>query len=334
MSDELCERILALRREHPRWGPRKLRKLLMEGGGDVRWPAASSIGDLLRRKGLARPRQKRSHTVRYSQPLQHAQGANQVWCADFKGWFRCGNGERCDPLTISDAYSRYLLACQLVEKTDEEHVRGVFEAIFRDCGMPEAIRTDNGTPFATTGPGGLSRLNIWWMRLGIRHERIEPGCPQENGRHERMHQTLKQETATPPAASPRQQQEAFIRFRREYNEQRPHEALDYRTPSSLYVTSPRPYPSRVPEPQHPAGAVLRKVDDNGQFRWINRRAFVSKVLGGEYIGLVLVDEGFYEVYFGGMLLGWFDEAETYFAPDLGPRKQSRRATRENHNGQG
>jgi transposase InsO family protein len=316
---EVSRQIIALRQQHPRWGPRKLRAYLVEHGGKLQWPATSSIGDLLRREGLVAARRHRDRTVRYQEPLIHAQAANQVWCGDFKGYFVCGNGERCDPLTITDAFSRFLFRCRSVAKTDGPHVRGVFEAVFREYGLPEAIRTDNGPPFATTAPGGLSRLNIWWMRLGIRHERIEPGCPEQNGRHERMHQTLKQETAMPPAFTRRQQQQALERFQQEYNYERPHEALGYRTPASAYVPSPRPYPARLPEPQYPAGAILRLMDPHGQFRWVNNRVFVTKALGREYIGLVPIAEAFYEVYYGGLLLGWFDEAENYFAADRGPR---------------
>jgi putative transposase len=253
--------------------------------------------------------------------LAHAQAPNQVWCADFKGWFVCGNGERCDPLTISDAFSRYLLRCRSVEKTDGVHVRGVFESVFRECGMPEAIRTDNGPPFAAPAPAGLSRLAMWWLRLGIRHERIAPGRPDQNGRHERMHQTLKQETASPPAATLRQQQKAFIRFQDEYNQIRPHEALTYQTPASLYVASTRGYPARLPELEYPEDTKLRQVADNGLMRWKNRRVFVSKVMGGEYVGLLPIDEAFYEVYYGPVLLGWYDEKENYFAADAGAEPQ-------------
>jgi transposase InsO family protein len=334
ITDEVREKILTLRHQHPRWGPRKLRACLTRDSGEIRWPAASSIGELLRREGLSRPRRKRNRTVRYSDPLQHAAGANQVWCADFKGWFLCGNGERCDPLTITDAFSRYLLSCRSVAKTDEEHVRAVFETIFRESGMPQAIRTDNGPPFATGAPGGLSRLNIWWMKLGIHHERITPGCPQQNGRHERMHLTLKQETAAPPAGNLRQQQQVFIHFQREYNEKRPHEALQYHTPASLYAVSPRLYPSRLPELRYPSGAIMRAISQDGQFRWINQRVFVSKVLGGEYVGLLPIDEAFYEVYIGTSLLGWFDEAENFFARDPGPPAKREARIEEEGNLQG
>jgi transposase InsO family protein len=325
IGEGVREQIIALRQQHLHWGPRKLRAYLVEHCGNIGWPAASSIGDLLQREGLVPMRRRRDHTVRYAEPLAHAQEANQVWCADFKGWFVCGNGERCDPLTITDAFSRFLFRCRSVEKSDGPHVHAICEVVFRDYGLPDAIRTDNGPPFATAAPGGLSHLNIWWMRLGIRHERIDPGCPQQNGRHERMHQTLKQETATPPAATRRQQQQAFDRFQQEYNYERPHEALGYRTPASLYVPSSRPYPRRLPELPYPPGAILRLINEDGRFRWINHRIFITKVLGREYVGLIPVAEGFYEVYFGPLLLGWFDAAENYFAPDRGPRHKRRRS---------
>jgi putative transposase len=324
MSAEVAAGVIELRQQHPRWGPRKLRAYLENHNPSRQWPATSSIGSLLLREGLVQARRLRRRTPRYSEPLAHAEGPNQVWCADFKGWFVCGNGERCDPLTISDAFSRYLLRCRAVEKTDGVHVRGIFEAAFRECGMPEAIRTDNGPPFVVPAPAGLSRLAMWWLRLGIRHERIEPGRPDQNGRHERMHQTLKQETATPPAPSLRRQQESFIRFQNEYNQERPHEALGYQTPASLYTASARCYPARLPELEYPENTKLRQVADNGLMYWKNRRVFVSKLMGGEYVGLLPVAEAFYEVYWGPVLLGWFDEKEYYFAADAGAEPKRRR----------
>ena len=261
MGGKTAERIVALRRQHPRWGPRKLRAYLQGREPGKRWPAASSIGELLSREGLTVPRRKRRHTPQYSQPLAHAGAPNQVWCTDFKGWFLCGNGERCDPLTISDAFSRYVHRCRSVEKTDGPHVRAVFEAVFREYGLPEAIRSDNGPPFASPAPAGLSRLAMWWLRLGIRHERIAPGCPEQNGRHERMHQTLKQETANPPVANLWEQQAAFRRFEREYNEQRPHEALENRTPASVYKSSERVYPARLPELEYLAADLAQWIPE-------------------------------------------------------------------------
>lgn len=329
MSDEVASDLIGLRQQHPRWGPRKLRAYQESHYPNQHWPAHSSIGELLKREGLVHTRRKRQRTPQYSEPLAHATAPNQVWCADFKGWFVCGNGERCDPLTMSDACSRFLLRCQAVERTDWVRVHGVCEAVFLECGLPDAIRTDNGPPFATPAPAGLSRLAMWWIRLGIRHERIEPGCPQQNGRHERMHQTLKQETADPPAANLRQQQQAFLRFQREYNLERPHEALGYRTPASLYVASARVYPARLPEPEYPAGVTLRAISQDGQMRWKNDRVFLSKVLARERAGLLLIDEDFYEVYYGPVLLGWYDAAENFFVGDAGrPPRRSRANQRE------
>src|SRR5271165_7367704 len=238
--------VLELRQAHMRWGPRKLKRVLERDQAGRAWPAASTMGALLKREGLVVARKKRRKTAPYTEPLAHADGCNRVWCADFKGWFRSGDGERIDPLTISDAYSRYLLRCQAVEKTNTERVRAIFEAGFREYGMPAAIRTDNGAPFASAAIAGLSRLAVWWMKLGIVPERIAAGHPEQNGRHERMHRTLDQEVAQPPAANRRRQQEAQEHFRREYNEVRPHEALDMQTPAALYQRSAREYPRRVP----------------------------------------------------------------------------------------
>lgn len=326
ISEAVAEAIVALRRQHPRWGPRKLRAYLQARQAQQEWPATSSIGALLSRVGLAHPRQPRRRTPRYSEPLAHAQAPNQVWCADYKGWFYCGDGQRCDPLTTSDAFSRFLLRCRAVPKTDGVEAKAIFEAVFREFGLPEAIRTDNGPPFASKAPAGLSRLSMWWLRLGIRHERIEPGHPEQNGRHERMHQTLKQETASPPQPTLRQQQQAFQRFEREYNQERPHEALGYRTPAELYVASARIYPSRLAELEYPAGVELRRISQQGSVKWKGERAFVSEVLAREYVGLLSVEADFFEVYYGPLLLGWLDAAgpEPVFAADAGPGRRTRR----------
>jgi hypothetical protein len=240
--------------------------------------------------------------------LKHAAAPNQVWCADFKGWFLTQDGSRCDPLTITDAYSRYLLRCCAVKKTDGEHAWAVFEAAFREFGLPEAIRTDNGSPFASRAPAGLSQLSMLWLRLGIRHERIEPGKPQQNGRHERMHQTLKQETASPPLRNLRQQQMAFLRFQREYNHDRPHEALQYETPASLYVGSERRYPAKLPELEYPEGAHLRRVSHHGDVKLNGVQMFVSSLLAWEVVGLLEIEQEphWLEVYYGPLMIGWID----------------------------
>jgi putative transposase len=231
---EIEQLVLELRQTHMGWGPRKLKRVLQRDEPGRRWPASSTIGEMVKRAGLVVARRKRRKTAPYSAPLAHADGPNRVWCADFKGWFRTGNGERIDPLTISDAYRRYLLRCQAVGKTDTLRVRAIFEAAFREYGLPQAIRTDNGAPFASTALAGLSRLAVWWIKLGIVPERIAAGHPEQNGRHERMHRTLKQEAATPPAEDRRGQQRELDRFRQEYNQVRPHEALGMETPASVY----------------------------------------------------------------------------------------------------
>jgi transposase InsO family protein len=322
ISEAMAEEILGVRRAHPRWGPRKILGTFDRGRQDL--PAASTVGALLKREGLVVGRRKRQRVPAYTAPLAHALAPNQVWCADFKGWFLCGDGERCDPLTVTDACSRYLLRCRHVSKTDGAHVRSVFETVFREYGMPEAIRTDNGAPFASSAPGGLSRVSMWWLKLGIRHERIEPGCPQQNGRHERMHQTLKQETADPPSANLRRQQESFGRFEEEYNYQRPHEALENRKPAEVYEASQRVYPSRLPELEYPPGAHLRWVSQQGSVKWKCERAFVSEVLAREVVGLLEVEEELFEVYYGPLMLGWLDGREGVFWREQKPTKRSLR----------
>jgi len=314
MSDEVAEAVLAARRDHPHWGPRKLKRWLTDRKPNQAWPATSTIGALLKREGLTVPRRRRRRTPPYEQPFAACTQANAVWCADFKGWFRTSDGQRCDPLTISDATTRYLLRCQAVAGADGEHVRAVFEAAFREYGLPEAVRTDNGAPFATRGLGGLSRLSIEWIKLGIQPERIQPGHPEQNGRHERMHRTLKAETASPPAENRRAQQRRFDRFRTEYNEERPHEALGQHTPASLYVPSYRIYPSRVAEVEYPADMVVRKVRPSGAMKWSGVEVFVSDVLEGEYVGLAPIDDRYYRMYFAHLALAVFDAYEFRLLP--------------------
>lgn len=313
--------IVAVREKYPHWGARKIRLWLRREHPKVNWPSASSIGELLKREGLIAGHRRRHRTPPYSEPLAHVSDPNQVWCVDFKGWFCCGDGTRCDPLTITDAHSRYLLCCRAVEKSDGPHVRGVMEAIFREYGMPWALRSDNGSPFASRAPGGLSRLSMWWLRLGMRHERIQPGRPDQNGRHERMHRTLKQETASPPAANRRRQQQAFVDFERTYNEQRPHEALGGKTPAEVYVASSRIYPVRLPELEYPAGSHLRRISQQGSLKWRCERTFLSEVLARETVGLLETEEEFFEVYYGPLLIGWFDGRSHAFAPERSEPKR-------------
>jgi transposase InsO family protein len=311
---EVEEQILAARHAHMLWGPRKLRSWLEARHPDRSWPAPSTIGELLKRAGLAsRPRQRR-RTPPYTQPFATAAGANDVWCVDFKGWFRTGDGTRIDPFTMTDAHSRYLLRCQAVAKTDTASVQAICQAAFREYGLPRAIRSDNGAPFASRAVAGLSRLALYWMKLGIQPERIEPGHPEQNGRHERMHRTLKAETAAPPQANPRRQQQAFDRFRQEFNDQRPHEALGMQTPAAVYSASPRHHPDRVPEPEYDTGLLVRSVYPHGQFCWKNNDVFLSKALAGERIGLEQLDERYWCVLFASFPIAWFDSQQLTIGP--------------------
>ena len=304
---EVEDAIVEARGKHPHWGPVKLRTWLDRTAPEIQWPAPSTIGEILRRHGLAVPRKRRPRAVPNSQPLQHAREANLVWCADFKGWFRCQDGSRCDPLTITDGYSRFLLRCQAVKNPDTWYTKPLFEATFREYGLPGCIRIDNGAPFASVGIGGWSELSVWWIKLGIRPERIEPGKPAQNGRHERMHRTLKQETALPPRANLREQQNTFDLFRHEYNYERPHQALQGRTPAECYQGSLLPYRGRPREIVYPTDYEVRWVTEGGQIRWNSSRLFVGRALSGEPIGLEPSADGLWRIWFSFYELGVFDE---------------------------
>lgn len=304
---EVAEQVLELRREHPHWGPAKLRARLQREAPEIIWPAVSTIGEMLKRAGLTVPPKQRRRATPSQSPLRHAQGANDVWSTDFKGWFQCGDGSRCDPFTLSDGFSRFLLRCQVMQGAHEAGVRAVMEAAFREFGLPRAIRSDNGAPFASPGLGGLSGLSVWWIQLGIQPERIRPGKPQHNGRHERMHRTLKQATAQPPAANLRSQQKAFDRFREEYNRERPHEALAMKTPAELYAPSCRSYPLHLAKPQYADDWEMRAIGPCGTMKWRGNKIFVTKVLTGHNIGLERLDADSWKLWFFGYPLGIFDE---------------------------
>ncbi len=306
VSATVIDQVVKVRRQHPTWGSRKLRTVLVESCPKIFWPAASTMTEILKRYGLTVPRRRSRRGPAYTQPFQTCDGPNRVWSADLKGWFCTGDGVRCDPLTINDNYSRYLLRCQAVKPADYQMIRPIFEAAFREYGLPMAIRTDNGAPFATTTVGGLSRLSIWWLKLGIVAERIAPGTPSQNGRLERLHRTLKAETVLPPQPNGRLQQRAFDRFREEYNTRRPHEAIGYRTPASVYQTSPRPYPLREPQMNYPDDMDLRWVKGQGDISWQNRHVYLSETLAGELVGLRQVSDHLWDIYFGPVRLAQLD----------------------------
>jgi transposase InsO family protein len=306
MAREVAERLVAAREAHPRWGPRKLRAWLARKKPKTQWPAPSTIGTLLKREGLVSARRRVRRTPPCSGPLSDAATANDVWGADFKGWFRTGDGQRCEPLTISDAFSRFLIACRAVARPNWTHTYPLFHRAFCDYGLPRVIRTDNGPPFASRGVGGLSRLSIWWIKLGIEPERIEPGQPQQNGRHERMHLTLKQETACPPRGARRAQQRAFQQFQEEYNFERPHEALANATPAQYYTASPRSYPRRL-KVEYPDHYVIRRVRSNGEIKWGGELHFLGEALYGEPVGLEQVSDRYWRIYFGPLQLATMDD---------------------------
>jgi len=325
MAAELADAIVAERMAHPRWGPKKLKALLKRREPETAWPAASSIGDLLRREGLVRPRRRRRTPLPLTQPFAPVTAPNDLWGIDFKGWFRTGDGVRCDPLTLSDADSRFLLVCRSVEPTIEG-VDPVTDAAFHEYGLPLTLRSDNGPPFAGNGAGGLTRLAVKWIKLGIRLERIDPGAPEQNGRHERMHGTLKAETAKPPAATPAAQQTSFDRFRLEYNHLRPHEALGQETPASRYHKSPRRYPARIEEPAYDAEHAVRRVRSNGEIKWGGTLIFVSEALVGEPVGVAETEAGDWIVRFADLPVGLINRYTCKLRP-FAPARPGRRDQR-------
>jgi len=309
-APEIQELLLAARKRHPTWGPRKLKAWLEDSDDHLELPAPSTIGDLLKRQGLIHPRRRRLKRPVPKSPFGiQILEPNQEWDVDFKGEFRLGDGGYCFPLTLSDAFSRYLLEVRALEGTAGARTRPFFERAFRDFGLPWTIRSDNGTPFASTGLGRLSALSVWWIKLGIRPVRGRPHHPQDNGRHERMHRTLKAETTRPPAFESRGQQRRFDDFRKEYNDERPHEALGQCPPARIYRVSSRPFPRRIAEVEYPGHYEIRKVASGGIFTWHTQAVFVGHSLIGERIGLREVEDGLWRVCFADVELGVLDEVQ-------------------------
>jgi putative transposase len=302
----IVDRCLAVRRAHETWGPVKVLAWLERHDPAVSWPAASTIGVLFDRAGLTVKRKKRRRATPSSAPFGSCGRANDVWCIDFKGWFLTGDGTHCEPLTLSDAHSRYLLRCQVLGRNNTEHVWPVLSAAFREYGLPMRLRSDNGAPFASTGAGGLSRLAVKVIKAGVRPERIAPGKPQQNGRLERLHLTLLGDTASPPARSLREQLDRFRQFQRVYNEERPHAALANATPAEHYEFSPRRWDGVLREPAYPADCVVRRVRPNGAIRWRDAEIYLTQALIGEPIGLAERSDGSCLVRYGPLDLGVID----------------------------
>lgn len=306
-EEAIIQRLIATKQARPTWGPKKLVAWLRDQEPRTPWPAPSTAGDLLQRAGLVRPRKRRRHAAPWGQPFAEATRPNDVWCLDFKGWFRTGDGVRIDPLTVADAATRYLLVCHGLRQPRGAEVRGVLERAFREYGLPWAIRTDNGPPFASTGMGGLSPLAVWWVKLGILPERTEPGHPEQNGRLERFHRTLKAETASPPQPTSQRQQRAFDAFRQSYNQERPHEALGQEPPARRYRRAGRSYPARVLAPAYATGVTVRRVRSNGQIKWKGGLFYLSEALRGEPVGLEPQDDRFWAIRFGPLRIGVLDD---------------------------
>src|SRR5215472_13070036 len=302
-SDAVVDQVVAMRKEHPYDGPKKLRDRLQQQQPQLAVPAASTIGDLLKQRGLIRPRRARVRVPPSLSPLDPCAEPNDVWCTDFKGHFALGDRTRCHPLTIMDGASRYLIKCEGLSEEKTEPVRMHFERAFREFGLPHKIRSDNGAPFASKALGGLSALSARWIQLGILPERIEPGQPQQNGRHERMHRTLKEQTANPPCTSMAEQQRHFDRFRRYYNEERPHEALGQKPPATCYEPSRRAMPDRPRAPDYGEDFVVRRTSAKGVFKWKGTRLRAGKPLANQPLGLRQTDDDEWELYYGPLLIG-------------------------------
>ncbi|MGZ5968115.1 MAG: integrase core domain-containing protein [Polyangiales bacterium] len=306
IDEKIVAMLVHMRTLHPLWGPKKLLRRLVEKHPDVKFPVASTVGDILKRKGLVRARpRRRGFVVPATQPFLDCEAPNDVWCTDFKGHFRVGE-TRCYPLTLMDGHTRFLLRCQGLEDPDTERCWPIYESAFREFGLPKAIRSDNGPPFAARGAAGLSRLSVRWIRQGIRPDRIEPGHPEQNGRHERMHRTLREETVDPPEINMRRQQAAFDRFRESYNEERPHAALGQEPPARFYEPSPRKFDPDPPDPTYFDGWELRRVLRNGTIRWRGSAVFINSALADELVGLKEVGPDRWEVFFSFMTLGVID----------------------------
>jgi len=306
-AEAIVTALLEVRRHHPTWGAKKLLKVVSMRQPTWTLPARSTVCDLLDRAGLVTARRRRSIPTHPGHPLIPMIAANGTWTADFKGQFKTRNGVYCYPLTIVDGFSRYLLACQGLLSTAIVTAQPIFRRLFAEYGLPQIIRTDNGVPFATTALGRLSTLSVWWIRLGILPELIAPASPQQNGRHERMHRTLKAEATRPPSANLQAQQIRFNRFRHEYNDERPHEALNQETPASHYQPSVRAMPQRLAPIEYPGHFEMRLVSRNSGIRWKKRWVCVTHTLAGEYVGLEEVGDGLWDVYFGPVKLGRLDE---------------------------
>lgn len=305
IGGEVAKAVIELRRKHPGWGPITLIARLARLKPDLPLPAPSTVGDLLVREGLVKPRRRREKAAHSRGGAVHTESPNQTWTADYKGQFRTLDGKYCYPLTIQDSHTRFLLACDALLSTKTDEARPCFERVFREYGLPQVMHTDNGPPFASPTPLGLTRLNVWWIKLGITPQRSRPGCPQDNARHERMHRDLSP-ARFPPAQHQEGQQLKFDTVREEIDYVRPHHALGLKTPAELYEPSQRPMPERIPEPEYAAHCEVRRVR-GGMIRFRGRDIFISEALAKEAIALEEIADGVWSVFFHHVLLARLDQ---------------------------
>jgi transposase InsO family protein len=330
VAEEVVRAIKALKKRYRHWGARKLAVKLREESPEMAVPSLSTVHRILERQGLTRPRRRKRRVPPWEGKFTTADRPNRVWRADYKGLFLTGDGQRCEPLTVTDGRSVYLLVLKQVRGTGHEEAWRAFRAAFIRYGLPDVILTDNGNPFVTSSVTGLTRLGVLWAKLGIRHERIDPGRPQQNGSHERFHGTLARETAQPPAATRAGQARRFSRFQRYYNEERPHEALGQMTPASCYWPSKRRWPARLPQPSYPARMQLRRVRHNGMIKWQGGHVYIGEVLRGERLGIEPAADGRPpRVHFFELELGLIDgpEGAKILQRTAPPPRGRRRASR-------
>jgi transposase InsO family protein len=321
---DLLATLIQLRQRHPRWGAKKLLTVAARHDRQAAWPAASTVAAHLKARGLIHGRRRRRPPVTVPSTRGVITRANEVWTADFKGEFLTGDRHYCYPLTVRDGWSRFVLRCDALSAHTLAVTRPRFERAFAEYGLPERLRTDNGPPFGGPGLGRLSALAVWWIRLGIVPERIQPGHPEQNGSHEQFHAVLKGATARPPAPTARAQQRRFARFCAEYNDERPHEALAQTVPAAHYQPSPRPLPRRLPPLEYPGHAEIRRVDQNGYVSW-RQPLFVSMALAGEAVAFEEVDDGIWTVSFAAVVLGRFNERQRRIHP-IPPMTEGRSAS--------
>jgi transposase InsO family protein len=321
----LVTRLIELRKAKPFWGPKKLLRILSDAEPDLAWPAMSTVSELFRREGLSQPRRRRRRPLTLEQPFAAVTAPNDAWCIDFKGWFLTGDGLRCDPFTVTDAFSRYLLDVRIIEPTGVA-VEAAMDRLFASHGLPTSIRSDNGSPFASAGAGGLTRLSARWARMGIRLERIWPGKPQQNGRHERMHGSLKPEACEPASPDAASQQCRFDCWRAEFNDERPHEALGQCKPASLYEPSAKSFIEPPPRPSYEADEQVRNVRSSGEIKWNGALLYVSEAITGQSVGIRRRTDGHWAVRYADVPLGIIDQA-TGKLSRFGPGRPARTETR-------